>query len=56
MAAKQRKPLREYEELIDAEKRIIIQAFHSDYLGTGFIDRYRITKQCYRTLKEESRK
>ncbi|ELS0628866.1 hypothetical protein R4036_004600 [Salmonella enterica] len=53
---KKKKPLRDYEELLDAEKRDIIKDFKMNYLGEGIAEKYRITAICFRILRNESRK
>lgn len=49
------KSFREYHELNEIEKAHIRQRFKLDYLGQGFIDRYRLTREAFRKLREESR-
>ncbi|EGL0111902.1 hypothetical protein IOU64_004426 [Salmonella enterica] len=52
---KKKKPLRGYDELLPAERMDIIKAFHFDFTGYGFAERYRLTVDAFRRLKRESR-
>lgn len=49
------KKYRDYHELNDIERANIRQAFKLDYQGYRFIDRFRITREAFRELKEQSR-
>lgn len=46
---------REYHELVNHERKAIIIAFKKDYQGTGFRDKFKISRDCLRKLKDESR-
>ncbi|EKA7615235.1 hypothetical protein OL383_004420 [Salmonella enterica] len=46
---------RELHELREQEKKAIKQAFKQDYQGYGFRDRFLISRECLRALKEDSK-
>ncbi|EKE9051068.1 hypothetical protein OXE08_004535 [Salmonella enterica] len=46
---------REIHELRKHEQDAIKRAFKRDYQGAGFRDKFMISRDCLRTLKEESR-
>ncbi|EMC1489653.1 hypothetical protein VAA96_004531 [Salmonella enterica] len=55
MMKKKIKHYREYHELPEIERMQIRQAFKLDYQGYRFIDRYLISREAFRELKEQSR-
>lgn len=46
---------REYHELRAFEQEAIKRAFKKDYQGCGFRDKFKISRDCLRRLREESR-
>lgn len=49
------KSYRELHELQRHEQEAIKRAFKKDYQGCGFRDKFKISRDCFRKLKEESR-
>ncbi|EJY3357267.1 hypothetical protein OGA58_004473 [Salmonella enterica] len=46
---------REYQDLTAAERREIVNAFKRDYLGQGLVNKYRLSREAFRQLRQESR-
>lgn len=46
---------REYHELVKHERVAILRAFKRDYQGNHFRDKFMISRDCLRKLKEESK-
>lgn len=46
---------REYHELFNHERITILRAFKRDYQGNHFRDRFMISRNCLRRLKEDSK-
>ncbi|HGG2837326.1 TPA: hypothetical protein ACJFV9_004406 [Salmonella enterica subsp. enterica serovar Infantis] len=52
---KKKRPLKDYDELTCAEKELIIKEFKNNYTGEGIINRWNITREAFRKLRDESR-
>lgn len=46
---------REYHELFNHEKLAVLRAFKKDYLGSHFRERFMISRDCLKKLKEDSK-
>lgn len=49
------KPLRDYEELTEGERKMIRSDFKKNYLGAGLVEKWRLTREAFRQLSKESR-
>lgn len=52
---RRKQPLRDYDTLTATERKAVIDHFHTDYLGQGIAERYRLTVEAFRRLRRESR-
>ncbi|ECS7249869.1 hypothetical protein CE005_22975 [Salmonella enterica subsp. enterica serovar Mississippi] len=48
------KPLRDYSELTEGERKMIIADFKKNYLGAGMVEKWRLSREAFKQLKRES--
>lgn len=46
---------REYNDIPPAERKLIIKDFKKNYTGEGLIDKWKLSREAFRKLRDESR-